>query len=96
MAERLMVNLGASLDKEVDRLAQQAGITKGEVVRQALRFYMPLEVAMTQGVTVLLIHADGRTEQFRPYSIHGSVGMASSLEVTGSFPPVTPLKDPHR
>ena len=72
MAERLMVNLGASLDTEVDRLAQQAGVTKGEVVRQAVRFYLPLEAATTQGVTVLLVHADGRTEQFRPYSIHGT------------------------
>lgn len=72
MAERLMVNLGASLDTEVARLAQQAGVTKGEVVRQAVRFYLPLEAAMTQGVTVLLVHADGRTEQFRPYSIHGT------------------------
>lgn len=79
-----MVNLGSSLDAEVDRLAQQAGITKGEVIRQAVRFYMPLEDAMAQGVTVLLLHADGSTEQFRPYSIHGSKGAAcKQSEVTG-------------
>lgn len=83
-----MVNLGMSLDKEVDQLAQQAGVTKGEVVRQAVRFYMPLETAMAQGVTVLLVHADGRTEQFRPYSIHGSKTLAAPS--AGRQPPTSP------
>lgn len=82
-----MVNLCSSLDTEVDRLAQQAGITKGEVVRQAVRFYLPLEVAMIHGVTVLLVHADGRTEQFRPYSIHGA--KAPPAPITDQAPHAT-------
>ncbi len=67
-----MVNLGTTLDAEVDRLATEAGVGKSEVVRQALRFYLPLEAATAQGVTVLLVHPDGITEQFKMYSIHGT------------------------
>lgn len=58
-----------------------------------MRFCMPPEVAMTQGVTVLT-HSDSRTEQFRPYMIDDSVAITSSLKVTLS--PVTPLKTPQR
>lgn len=66
-----MVGLGTALDAQVESIVKRTGVTRAEVVRHAMRLYLPLEAAASQGATILIVHADGVTAQVEPLSIFG-------------------------
>jgi len=53
MSDRFIHNLGPALMEQVGALAFRNGVTKGEVTRHAVRLYLALEEAVSQGGYIL-------------------------------------------
>ena len=69
MADRFMLNLGPALQEQVERVAQRSGVTKGEVVRHAVRVFLELERIVDEQGALHATAANGSVRELLPLTL---------------------------
>lgn len=72
MSDRFMLNLGSALMEQVGTVALRNGVTKGEVARHAVRLYLAVEEATSQGGKLQVVLSDGTVKSVLPLILAGS------------------------
>ena len=66
-----MLNLGPELQDQVETLAKRSGVTKGEVVRHALRLYLELERLVEDGAEIRAVTTESTSKTLMPLTLNG-------------------------
>ena len=77
MSDRFMLNLGPELMERIGTVALRNGVTKGEVARHAVRLYLAVEEAASQGGELQVVTSDGTVKSLLPLTLAGSNGSST-------------------